>query len=337
MDRAAAAGVLGAMALGLGLSRCLRGTGSGEGGSADDGAQGKSDELLPDALNRKGEGEIAAAQQKLKELTRDAGDADEPPTPVPAAYSSGLPTRRTLTEAEREAYARDGFVVCRGWFSPEEVDVLHATIRADHAIDEQKISVKDTEGRDTKLTLWWFLGDDTYGQFGRSASLVEAVASLMGGSEPYHSHSKVLLKEPHSGGAWEWHQDFGYWYDQGLLHPDKIVNAIIALDPNTPENGCMRLMRRSHTLGRVDHGTFGGQAGADPTRVVAAMQLPGYDVVRLPLMPGGECSNGRLGLTCATLTVDRCCRQTWRSCTPTHSTHRAPTCRMTGGETSSSP
>ena len=69
--------VLGAMALGLGLSRCLglRATGSGEGGSADDGAQGKSDELLPDALNRKGEGEIAAAQQKLKELTRDAGDA----------------------------------------------------------------------------------------------------------------------------------------------------------------------------------------------------------------------------------------------------------------------
>jgi hypothetical protein len=26
-----------------------------------------------------------------------------------------------------------------------------------------------------------------------------------------------------------------------------------------PENGAMRLMRRSHTLGRVDHGTFGGQ------------------------------------------------------------------------------
>ena len=81
-------------------------------------------------------------------------------------------------------------------------------------------------------------------------------------------------------------QDFGYWYNQGLQHPDKIVNAIIALDPNTADNGCMRLMRRSHTLGRIDHGTFGGQAGADPTRVVAAMSLPGYEVVKLPLMPG---------------------------------------------------
>ena len=48
----------------------------------------------------------------------------------------------------------------------------------------------------------------------------------------------------------------------------------------------MRLMRRSHTLGRISHGTFGGQAGADPTRVVAAMSLPGYEVVKLPLMPG---------------------------------------------------
>ena len=76
---------------------------------------------------------------------------------------------------------------------------------------DQTISVADAEGRDTKLTLWWYLGDDTYGQFGRQASLVNAVSELMGGSEPYHSHSKVLLKEPNSGGAWEWHQ--GEWAD----------------------------------------------------------------------------------------------------------------------------
>ena len=246
--------------------------------------QGKSDNLLPGTLNAKLDGRIAEAQERLKDLTRQAGDANEAPAPTPPPFEVPLPTRRELSASEREAYDRDGFVVCRGWFNPAEVGVLHETIKQDHTIDEQKISVKDTEGRDTKLTLWWYLGDDTYGQFARSSSLVKAVATLMGGSEPYHSHSKVLLKEPHSGGAWEWHQDFGYWYDQGLLHPDKIVNAIIALDPNTAENGCMRLMRRSHTLGRVDHGTFGGQAGADPTRVVAAMALPGYEVVMLPLV-----------------------------------------------------
>jgi ectoine hydroxylase-related dioxygenase (phytanoyl-CoA dioxygenase family) len=45
-------------------------------------------------------------------------------------------------------------------------------------------------------------------------------------------------------------------------------------------------MRHSHTLGRIEHGKFAGQAGADPERVVAAMKLGGYEVVNLKLEPG---------------------------------------------------
>ena len=37
------------------------------------------------------------------------------------------------------------------------------------------------------------------------------------------------------GGAWEWHQDFGYWYSQGLTQPDKIVSGIVAIDANDRE------------------------------------------------------------------------------------------------------
>ena len=58
----------------------------------------------------------------------------------------------------------------------------------------------------------------------------------MGGSEPYSSHTKILLKEPFTSGAWEWHQDFGYWYAQGLNQPDKIVSGIIAIDGNDRDN-----------------------------------------------------------------------------------------------------
>jgi hypothetical protein len=193
-------------AIGLGIA-----TGCGPratvGAGSDDetvSGRGKSDKLLPKTLNDALEGRIADAQEQLKTLTRDAGDANEAPPPMPAPYNVGQPTRRELTPAEREAYSRDGFVVCKGWFTPEEVEVLHKTIKLDNAVDEQKIAIKDAEGRDTKLTLWWYLGDDTYGQVGRSASLVNAVSTLMDGSEPYHSHTKILLKEPRSGGAWEW-------------------------------------------------------------------------------------------------------------------------------------
>lgn len=249
---------------------------------------GKSASLLPSQLNRRleAEGRASEALAELRALTAGLTDHGSSTTAESAPFTVPFPRRRELTESELTEFRREGLVICRGWFTSDEVDVLRGAIEADREIDVGKISVKDTVGRDTKLALWWYLGDDTFGQVGRSASLVGAASVLMGGAEPYHSHTKVLLKEPRAGGAWEWHQDFGYWYDQGVLHPDKIVNAIIAVDENTAENGCMRLMRKSHTLGRIDHGTFGGQAGADPTKVVAAMALPGHEVVTLPLQPG---------------------------------------------------
>lgn len=48
----------------------------------------------------------------------------------------------------------------------------------------------------------------------------------------------------------------------------------------------MRILSRSHRLGRLDHGVYGGQAGADPDRVLAAMATPGHRIVTLDLEPG---------------------------------------------------
>ena len=68
--------------------------------------------------------------------------------------------------------------------------------------------------------------------------------------------------------------------------PDEIISMIVAIDENDRENGAMRVLTRSHTLGRLDHGVYGGQAGADPERVLAAMDASGFEVRSLLLKPG---------------------------------------------------
>ena len=158
----------------------------------------------------------ATALRQLSRLTRGLPDEDgctmpaaAPPADADESFRVSLTTRRTLTRSEKASFERNGFVVTRGWFSTDEVDLLRATIEADTHATGNTISVADADGRDTKLTEWHRFGDDTYSQFGRSASLVRAASELMGNSEPYLSHAKLLLKEPRSGGAWEWHQDFG--------------------------------------------------------------------------------------------------------------------------------
>ena len=84
------------------------------------------------------------------------------------------------------------------------------------------------------------------------------------------------------GGAWEWHQDFGYWYAH-FLYPD-LASCMIAIDRATRQNGCLQVLRGSHRMGRIDHGQTGTQTGADVERVEAA--LLEMELVHCELQPG---------------------------------------------------
>ena len=103
------------------------------------------------------------------------------------------------------------------------------------------------------------------------------------GGEVYHYHSKMILKDPEVGGAWEWHQDYGYWYHYGCLRP-MMASAMIAVDPAKLSNGCLEVLKGSHHLGRLDHSLAGDQSGADPERVKVALEQ--YEKVAVELEPG---------------------------------------------------
>src|ERR1035438_9749038 len=90
---------------------------------------------------------------------------------------------------------------------------------------------------------------------------VNSAVKLLGG-EVYHYHSKMIMKNAKVGGAWTWHQDYGYWYQNGVLFP-LLPSAFIAVDPATRQNGCLQVIRGSHQAGRIEHVLTGDQAGAD--------------------------------------------------------------------------
>ena len=99
--------------------------------------------------------------------------------------------------------------------------------------------------------------------------MVDAAEVLLA-DEPYHYHSKMIMKDARVGGAWAWHQDYGYWYQNGVLTPN-LVSAFIAVDPATKQNGCLQVIKGSHLCGRIEHTLTGDQAGANPERVDAIM------------------------------------------------------------------
>ena len=93
-----------------------------------------------------------------------------------------------------------------------------------------------------------------------------STAEQLLGGEIYHYHSKMVMKEPLIGGRQEWHQDYGYWYNNGLLTPDAL-SVFIPLDTCTQENGCLQVIAGSHKCGKIEHGVVAGQTGANLERV----------------------------------------------------------------------
>lgn len=187
-----------------------------------------------------------------------------------------------LSTQQVKEFERDGYLIVRGLFDREEADILVRTAKADAAFKQHAYDLKDGEGKVAKLVLWNKAGEDLWGAVARCERIVNAMEQLLG-DEVYHYHSKMSIKEPFVGGAWSWHQDYGYWYQNGCLFPD-MASVMIAVDPNTRENGCLQVLRGSHKLGRVEHGRFGDQTGADPERVEHAMKQ--LELVYCEMAPG---------------------------------------------------
>lgn len=193
-------------------------------------------------------------------------------------------SHQTLTNKHLEAYNQNGYTIVRGMFTQPETDLLYKTALDDELVSKNAFDLNDQTGKKTKLTLWYNPGDDIYGLLARSKRVVQGVQTLLGGNDVCHYHSKLMQKEPRVGGAWEWHQDYGYWYKSGFLFPDAMISVMVALSEATIENGCLQVIKGSHKLGRVEHGFAGEQVGAKIEYVNACLER--MELVYVELKPG---------------------------------------------------
>ncbi len=176
-----------------------------------------------------------------------------------------MKTNGKFTTQQIEDYQRNGYVILKGLLNQEEVEHLRNRAKTDREMDSHSYQRDDGTGAKVRLSLWNHPGNGIYGMIARSHKVVDSVEQLLG-DEAYHYHSKMIMKEAKVGGAWAWHQDYGYWYENGVLFPD-LCSVFIAVDAATVENGCLQVIKGSHKLGRINHILTGEQAGADLERV----------------------------------------------------------------------
>jgi len=190
-----------------------------------------------------------------------------------------------LTTEQIAAYNRDGYLIIKNFISSEAIDKLYGIATSDDTLTKHAFDLNDQTGKKTKLTLWYTPGNDAYGLLTKSKRIVDAVADLLEGDSPIcHFHSKLLQKAPKVGGAWEWHQDYGYWYKNEFLLPNQMMSVMVAITDANKANGCIQVIRGSHQMGRIEHGFAGEQVGASQHYVELA--LKSMDLVYVEIKAG---------------------------------------------------
>ncbi|CAH1800938.1 unnamed protein product, partial [Owenia fusiformis] len=138
------------------------------------------------------------------------------------------------------------------------------------------------EGKQARATVWNNPSDDILGVVARSKRMAGTWEKLLRG-EVYQYHAKLIMKDAFTGGAFVWHQDYGYWYNYGCIFPN-MGTTWIAIDRADKNNGCLKIIPGSHKIGRIDHIRVGKQVGADIARVEEISKV--CPVIQPELDPG---------------------------------------------------
>jgi phytanoyl-CoA hydroxylase len=177
-----------------------------------------------------------------------------------------------LTEEQRQAWERDGFLVLEGFADVAECHALMARADAIVAAVDRDIRSVFTTIEQTRTSDEWFLssGDQTraffeadafdehgelrqpiehsinklghamhdldpvFDRFSRTPALAELAADV-GMQEPLLLQSMYIFKPPHIGGEVSCHQDATFLYTEPL----SVVGFWFALQDATVENGCL--------------------------------------------------------------------------------------------------
>jgi ectoine hydroxylase-related dioxygenase (phytanoyl-CoA dioxygenase family) len=194
-----------------------------------------------------------------------------------------------LTEAEIDAYRRDGIVVLRQVLAPDAVARLQDLVdwsMAHPGPNALNFAAESAAGKFFGDVFVW-TRNSGYRDVTVTPYLAAIAGRLMGAARVRFFFDHLLVKEPGSNAPTPWHQDAPYFPIRGR----QCASIWIALDPVTRANGAVEYVRGSHRWGAY----YAPQAfaGDDRYKNEALAKAPDieanradYDIASWEMAPG---------------------------------------------------
>ncbi len=186
---------------------------------------------------------------------------------------------RHLTGRELEDFGRDGFLVIRGLYGPDEMRLVSAWIdelaarppKPGAEMPYYEDSVTEPGKRILSRIEKFAEYHDGFRRFVAADKLAGRVSELLGAPAALFKE-KINFKLP-GGSGFAPHQDIQPGWDD---YADYFISVLVTVDPSTVENGCLELAAGQHKRGLIGR----------KWQPLEGRELEGLDFVPYPMEPG---------------------------------------------------
>jgi len=145
-------------------------------------------------------------------------------------------TRGKLSRENADFFNREGYLLCPEPIFPQaKFDRLKLHF-------EKKLAALDPASRPEAMDVPHFT-DTALFEWLLADEVLDVVESIIGPDIALFS-SHFICKPAGNGKRVPWHEDGAYWGDR--LNPMNVVTVWLAVDPSKKENGCMKVIPKSH-------------------------------------------------------------------------------------------
>ncbi|MPZ39476.1 MAG: ectoine hydroxylase [Rhizobiales bacterium] len=167
----------------------------------------------------------------------------------PVVYSTWS-ERSPLTLEQVTSYERDGFLVLKGIFSPDEVAGLRteaARLEAGSQELEAETTITEPGSGAIRSVFRIHKQNSVFARLVADARLSK-VAEFLLGDDVYIHQSRLNLKQGFHGEDFYWHSDFETWHVEDGMPRMRALSMSVLLTENTPLNGPTMFIPGSHKI-----------------------------------------------------------------------------------------
>ena len=154
-----------------------------------------------------------------------------------------------ITKEQKEVFDKEGYLFFPSIFSQKEVqNLLHAVPELYKIREEYNYREKGNDAVRTNFAA--HLYSMPFAKLARHPRMIRPVEELL--QEKLYMHQfKINGKMAFEGDVWQWHQDYGTWFNDDLMPSARAMNVAIFLDEVTEFNGPLLFIPGSHKKGII--------------------------------------------------------------------------------------